>query len=261
MLGDHFEHWEYLPQITITSSTYTTILSHTTAVVPAGTYLICVNHIYQNTLSANNYVQFQFLVDGVFQEDSSQYLEPDPGPGVLDSRATNTHFFRVTFASDASHTILMQGKRDGGTNPAYTRDIRCTFYEEDTARADYAYLAASSSRDVTTWGNRMSLPITVPTGGSNYQIWSRLGFTNPSDAKDIALRLLIDSTPITELQDNQYNTSNSNTGRANCWGKNINCFWIDEGAHTVNLEYRRQGGTSIGLGVYIGRSALRILQV
>jgi len=264
-LGDYFEYTESLPQITITSSLWNTIFSYTTATVPPGTYLICFNYVYQNSLFDTGFVSFRYRVDGSIVENGAPYLESDPGPGVLDSRETTVAFFQVTFGTETSHTIEIQG-RVSGSPASYTRDIRMVFYEEDTTRANWAYFEAVNFQDQgtasTTWQDLISVPIVSPPDGANHLIWVKSNYASAKFSlfpfkRSIQFRVRIDSTTITEFADTIYNTSQDND-RANCFGKNFNCFFIDEGAHTITLQARAD---SSGVNqVHWNNQAIRVLR-
>lgn len=265
MLGDYFEYAEHIPQITITSLVWTTILSHTTQSIPPGTYLVAFNFAWQNALFASGYVNFQFLIDGSVVEDGVNYLETDPGPGEFDSRETSCSFFQVEFATTDSHTIEMQARIGGGGFAGYTRDIRMTFYEDDVSRADWnTYSAPGQGTDSTLWQDVLSVGITTPSEGTNYSIWAKTNYATRKLMlypyfRDIVFQVVIDDVTIPEIGVRQYNTGHSAGDRFNCWAKNANCIWVDEGEHTVKIQARSTGGLGT-YPVYWNQQTLRVLR-
>jgi hypothetical protein len=265
MLGDYFEYGEHIPQTTINSSLWTTVFSHTTQSVPQGTYLIAFNFAFQNALFSTGYVNFQFLVDGSLIEDSANYLETDPGPGEFDSRETSCSFFQLEFETASSHTIEMQARIGGGTSAGYTRDIRMTFYEEDTTRANWNYYSASGQgTDSESWQDVLSVDIVTPSEGTTYSIWAKANYATQKPVlypfyRDIVFQVVIDDVTIPEIGIRQYNTEHNDTSRFNCWAKNANCIWIDEGEHVVKIQAKNTGGLGT-YPVYWNQQTLRVLR-
>lgn len=263
MLGDYFEYAEYVPQITITSTTWTSIFSHTTQPVPPATYLVAFNLAWQSSYYDSGYVNFRYLVDGSVIEDSSDFLETDPGPGTGQSRETSCSFFRVAFATAGIHDIEMQAKIGGGSSAGYARDIRMTFYEEDTARSDFNYLSApGQGTNSTSWQDVLSVSTITPSEGSTYSIWSKVNFSTHKSiftVRDIYFQVAIDGFTVPEIGCQNYNTQHRDSSRFNVWSKNANCIWLDEGPHTVRIQARNSGGFGY-YPVQWNQQTLRILR-
>lgn len=247
MLGDYFESAEYIPQITITATSWINIFSHTTSSVPAGTYLVAINFIWQSSYFDPGYVNFRYLVDGSIIEDSSDLLETDKGPGVGQSRETSCSFFRATFETAGTHDIEIEAQIGGGSSGGYASDIRMTFYEEDTSRADFGYYSASGQGTTSTsWQDVLSVPIITPPEGTTYSIWAKANFSTQKNffgQRDIYFQVSIDDITIPEIGSQNYNTENWDATRYNVWAKNANCIWLDEGPHTVKIQAKNSGST------------------
>lgn len=276
-LCDHLETDSSLTKVNILSESWTTVYSHTTAMVPEGNYFCALTWQYQTSQDCgDDGVEFRIRANSSTVCQAVLYVGSTcEGGGSSDPANQITNWFRESIESDDQIEIEIQAKLESDSDPAWSSDFELIFYEDDDSKAhmaEYSEDAPGLGDDTETWQDVVQLDIEPPLpAGAYYNLWFRMDFADRLKVSNyIDIRVLYSEGGGTWNLFAPFGSQTYSTGidadgsddLKNCWAKSISCLFLepDESLQRFKIQFRMapDGGS---FDVRINNAKIRALEM